>query len=79
MVAPTIATVGPSATYQEAGFLPLLTHSGNGPASAGPVSAIEPSADAGRAELMQLDSDVKQETIDVVVTPVDAGVAAAVN
>ncbi|KZT69649.1 hypothetical protein DAEQUDRAFT_669034 [Daedalea quercina L-15889] len=51
----------------------------NGPASAGPVSAIEPSAEG--LEVTFLGQDVKEEPVDVAVTPVDApqGVAVPAN
>ena len=51
----------------------------NGPASAGPVSAVEPPAEG--VENAFLGQDVKEEPVEVAVTPVDApqGVAVSAN
>lgn len=48
--------------------------SGNGPSSAGPASAVEPGAEGGNSETLLGEDDIKDEPVDLIVTPVD-GVA----
>ena len=49
----------------------------NGPASAGPVSAIEPPAEG--VDTAFLGQDTKEEPVEVAVTPVDAPQSAAAS